>query len=468
MAKIFVSFNLVSTADFLLVARESDDPIAEVYRSAVLTPPHTVRNITITDVNPVMHRVELWTTSDGTTLDELRGVCDIDASINNEVAFGYIQFIVGRGNGAPEYDPEPETAEYVNPDLDGKDYLVFKAGQGPLTWGTDIQTISGGGFEFINGTLFGGEEQYTVQYSNITSSTTTSSGRSYPSDIIEITADTAFGSTHYGKLIEVNSASAAVLTITIASLDTLPNGTIFGINTHNGNQKSVTLQLNTGRYCWINTTSNGPQQRNAVYIGRGESVTFIKKGSALRVVQWDGDYRRVGQRIFCDGLAPVNTLPETGGWYLFADYPRFVNWYLADLPGSELGTGTQDVVPDAANKTKFIMGTTKFWMADTKGLFVRATSSDGTVDLGGPRLAMSYEADENKAHNHVTAPWNKASAMASDVDGTATPSGLDSGLPTQEYMVGHMTAPRWTAATIVSQGTESRPKNVATNFYRII
>src|SRR5687768_5608326 len=101
MAKIFISFNIVSTADFLMVVRESDDPLAEVYRSDVLTPPHTIRNVTVDDLNPVMHRVEFWTTSDGTTLDELRGVCDIDASIANEVAFGFIQFVVDRGNGAP-------------------------------------------------------------------------------------------------------------------------------------------------------------------------------------------------------------------------------------------------------------------------------------------------------------------------------------------------------------------------------
>lgn len=467
MAKIFVSFNLVSTADFLLVARESDDPIAEVYRSAVLTPPHTVRNITINNINPVMHRIELWTTSDGTTLDELRGVCDIDASINNEVAFGYLQFIVGRGNGAPEYDPAPETEEYVNPDLDGKDYLVFKAGQGPLTWGVDIQTISGGGFELINGTLFGGEEPYTVQYSNVTSSTT-SSGKAYPSDVIEITADTAFGSTHYSKLLEVISASSSVLTITIASLDTVPNGTLFGINTHNGNQRGVTLQLNVGRYCWVNTTANGPQQRNAVYIGRGESVTFIKKGSALRVVQWDGDYRRVGQRVFSDGLRPVNALPETGGWYLFTEYPRFVNWYLADLPGAELGTGTQDVVPDQTNRVKFIMGSTKFWMKDTSGLFYRATSVDDNVDPDAPRLSGNYQADDNKQHNHVEAPFNRASARASDIDNTATPAGLDSDLPSSEYAVGNMSADDWADATIVDQGSEARPKNVAVNFYVII
>lgn len=464
MGKIFINFNIVSTSDCLLVVREKDDPLSEVYRSDLLETPHTQRNITVDNLNPVMHIVQLWTTSDGTTLDSLLGSCDIDASINNEVAFGYIQFVVGRGNGAPEYDPEPETAQYINPDLDGKDYLVFKAGEGPLVWGEDIQTITGGGFEFIDGTLFGGEEKYTVQYSNITSSSTSSGGKAYPSDVVEITSNTVFGSTHYNKLIEVNSVSTANITITISSLDAIPNGTQFGINTHNGVQRYVILKLNTGRYCLINGF-----QENEVYLGRAEGITFIKKGNYLRIVGSPPEsFSRIGQRVFSDGLQPVNTLPEIGGWYLKTDYPRPVKWYLERLPGAELGTGTDDVIPNAANKTKWILGSTKFWMPDTSGLSVRATSADGTVDLGGPRLAGSYQADDNKAHNHVAAPWNKASAKASDVDPTGTPAGLDSGLPTQEYLVGHMTTDDWNNATISDQGTESRPKNVASNFYRII
>jgi hypothetical protein len=469
MAKIFISFNIVSTSDFLMVVRESDDPLAEVYRSTVLTPPHTIRNVTVDNLNPVMHRVEFWTTSDGTTLDELRGVCDIDASISNEVAFGYIQFVVDRGNGAPEYDPVSGDTQYVNPDLDGKDYLVFKEGYGALKWGINIQTISGGGFEFIDGSQFGNEEGYTVQYSNISSTSSTTSGKPYPSDVLELTSDTAFGSTHYNKLLEVNAAGAgSILTITISSLDAIPNGTIFGINTHNGNQRYVTLQLNSGRYCLINNTINGPQQRNSIYVGRGEEVTFIKKGSYLRIVHWDGDYRRLGHRIFADGLQPVNTLPETGGWYLKTDYPRLFNWYIAELPGSELGTGTQDATPDIDNLTKWIIGSTKFWVPDTSGLSIRATSSNGTIDLGGPRLAGSYQADENKAHNHITLPYNRASAKADEAGGDFTPNAVDSGSASQEYRIGGMNSARWEDARIKDQGTESRPKNVATNFYRII
>lgn len=463
MAKIFVAFTIVNDSNCFLVAREKDDPLSEVYRSPVLTTPHTQRNITIDNLNPVMHIIELWTTTDGINLDSFLGSCDIDASITNEVAFGVIQFIVGRGNGAPEYDPAPDQAQYVNPDLDGKDYIVYKEGFGVLKWGVDIQTISGGGFEFINGTLFSAGEGYTVQYSNVVTSSTTSSGRSFPSDVVEITGDIAFSSAHYNKLLEVNS-SAAVVTITIASLDTIPNGTLFGINAHNGTQNFVTLQLNTGRYCLINGN-----QENAVYIGRAEEVTFIKKGSYLRVVSGSEHFNKVGLRVFADGLQPPGTLPETGGWYLKTDYPRPVKWYIERLPAPELGSGTDDVTPTSENITKWILGATKFWVPDTSGRFFRATSDDDSIDLDGPRLSGSNQADENKAHNHVNSTWNKAGARASDVGSVQIPliDGSNAN-PDQKFRVAGMNTSLWNLATILSQGTESRPKNVATNVYRNI
>jgi hypothetical protein len=452
MAKIFVSFNIVSTSDFLLVARESDDPLAEVYRSDVLTPPHTVRNLTITDLNPVMHRVELWTTTDGTTLEELRGVCDIDASIINEATFGYIQFVVDRGNGAPEYDPASSQSQYVNTDLDGLTYLVYKEGFGVLKWGIDIQTISGGGFELLNGAIFSPGEGYTVQYSNVSTGASTSSGKSFPEDIIEITGDITFDSSHYNKLIEVNS-NATIVTITISSLDAIPNGTQFEINTHNGTQRYVALQLNTGRYCLINGV-----QRNAVYLGRAEGMTFFKKGSYLRIVGPPPEsFGQLGRRIFADGLQPVNTLPETGGWYLKTDYPRLFNWYIDELPALELGSGTDDVTPSADNITKWIKGATKFWVPNTKGRFFRATSTDNTIDLEGPRLSGDPQDDQVGPHDHslivpATATSTTASGQGRFVGGS------DGNEPSA------MTA----VLTEDNSGDETRPRNVATNVYRII
>ncbi len=464
MAKIFVSYNIVSSSNCFLVAREKSDPLSEVYRSALLTTPHTQRNTTITPVNPVMHQVEIWSTADNVNLDQLLGTCDIDASISNTVAFGYIQFLVDRGNGDPEYDPASGQGQYVNPDLDGMDYLVFKEGFGPLKWDIDIQTISGGGFEFINGNEFSSGEGYTIQYSLVsTSSSTTSSGLTFPEDVVEVTGNITFSNTHYNKLLEVNSSSGAI-TITITSLDALPNGTKFIINTHNGSQKAVTLQLNTGRYCLINGN-----QENAVYLGRAEEVGFIKKGSYLRVERGGEHFKNIGQRYFADGLAPVNGLPETGGWYLKTEYPRMLNWYILRLPSGERINGTEDSTPSASDRTKWIIVATKFWMVDRGGYFDRPIDPDANIDSSA-RTSGDIQDDAVGPANVNTIAWTGATVgknfLASDRVGLAATNG-DGGVVSSTSASGVNRPNARTITFPLATSGQTRPKNVATNVYRL-
>jgi hypothetical protein len=262
-------------------------------------------------------------------------------------------------------------------------------------------------------------------------------------------------------LLEI-AGSATIFTITMPAFNTIPDGTKFCVNTHSGTQRYVTILLPAGKTSPINGNA-----RNIVYIGRGEEVTFIKNGDYLRIVSWDGDYRRVGEKVMCDGNPPFNGLKLVGGWYLKTDYPRLFNWHVNTLPLGELGTGTDDVTPDTANITKWIIGTSKFWAPDHGGRFYRVTDPDGNIDPDGSRPVNWPQADDNKAHNHVTAPWDKAGAKASDITGEATAGSLDSSNASTEYRIGQMGA-YWTDATIVSQGTESRPKNITTDVYVII
>lgn len=381
MAKIYISFNITSTSDFLMVVRENSNLLAEVYRSDLLEPPHSQRNITVDNLNPVMHTVQFWTTIDGTTLGELRGQCEIDASISNTTSFDFIQFIVDRGQGAPAYDPASGQGQYVNTDLDGKDYVVFKPGFGALIWGLHIDTITGGGFEYIDGQEFSNAEEYTIMINNLVTTSDASSGRGYPDGVVEFTGDITFGSTHYNKLLEANCAGALPV-IDIPSIDAIPENTVFGINTHNGSQRYVTLQLDSGKYCLV-----FGQQRNAVYIGKGEEVTFIKKGAYLRIVNWDGDYRRIGERVFTDSTPPVNSIEEGAGWLLKTDYPRLFNWYIDELNPAETVSGTDDVQPSVQDRGKWNIGATKFWVPDRRGKFNR--NNDGLSepgDYGAPSL----------------------------------------------------------------------------------
>jgi hypothetical protein len=466
MAKIFVSYTIVSTGNWFLVIREQD-ALAEKYRSPLLVPPHGLRNVAVDNLNPVMHQVELWTTLDGVTLNTMRGRCEIDASQYSDVAFDTITFIAGRGLGAPHYDPAPDpNDQYDNENLAGEDYIVFKPGFGPLIWDVHIEKVLTGGFKYINGQVFGDGEEYTLIVNNATTAQVTQSGNGYPEGVVEINNNVDLSAVHYKKLLEVTASMN--ITVTIPDIDTIPDGTVFGVNTHslpNANLKYVTLQLPVGKYCMVNG-----QQENAVYVGRAEEITLIKKGDYLRIVNWDGDYRRVGQRADGDGVAPTNSLPRTGGWYSQSQYPRIFNWHVLKIPLSELGTGLDDSVPDEANRARWIIGATKFWVPDHGGYVTRVLDPNADVDpQGGSRVANSLQLDDNKEHNHVIAPYNRAIARASDVDNTNTPSGVDSSNPTTEYRVAAMDLAKWGLATIVnSGGSEARMKNVAAAGYVII
>jgi hypothetical protein len=443
MAKIFISFNVTTTSDIILVVREKSAPLAEVFRQFYAAP-HTQRNLTVDELTPVIHIVQVWSTSDGTTLEQLKGQCDIDASISNDAAFTLIQFIVDRGQtGSPTYDPVSNQDSYVNPELDGKNYAVFKPGYGALVWDIHIELLTGGGFKYINGQLFSSEEEYTVMVFNTVQTSTSSSSKSFPEDFVEVTEDETFDSSYYNKMIEANGSSP-ILTITMPSLASIPDNTKFGINTHNGSQRYITLQLDTGEYCRV-----AGQNRNAIYVGKAEEVVFQKKGTYLRIVYWNGDYLRVGERVKADGIAPINSFQEIGGWYTKTDYPRIFEWYVNELPVDELGTGTEDITPSSSNRTKWIIGTTKFWVPDRRNYFDRNT--DGT------RKSGNVQSDDVKSpSDNLLTGVKRRFAAGGFIEG---------------YVSGGGNAPgsdNYDPATWPYSGTETRPINVATNVYRII
>lgn len=375
MAKIFVSFTIVSTSNFFLVARESGTPLAEVYRSALLTPPHSQRNITIDPVNPVMHRVELWTTLDGVNLDQLRGRCDIDASQYTQVAFSSKYFIVDRGF---PLDPVAGTNQYDDASLAGLDYTVFMPGFGPLIEGVHIERNTDpvthadlGGFHFINGQDFISGAEYTIMIANLTTQRITSGNSGgYPNDIINVIGDINLATPHYNNLLEVVSQNNNNITVTIPDINVIPENTKFGINANNYNDnhgyRYTILQLTGGAYTLVDGI-----QRTEVYVARGENVSFMKQGNYLRIINdWTGPLK-VGNRVLADNRR-INALPLLGGWYPIAQYPRLFYWYVNTLPPGELGSGfTDDQNPDSITRLKWIIGNLKFWVPDHGNLFYR-------------------------------------------------------------------------------------------------
>lgn len=424
------------TNKLVAVIYKTTAPAAEIDR-LVKDPPHPdPYNFNFPDVDPAVYLVKIHESVDGDTLGNLHHDFWLEAKDGQLMAHTILDVIVDRGNGAPNFDPVDGADEYSNPDLLNKTYVVFKPGFGALVMDYHIETIPGGGFKFINGQVFSAGEEYTILVSNLVeSNSTVASAKSFPEDTFQIPGDSAFSSTFYNKLCEVNSGNT-VVTVNIADITTIPDGTKFVISTMTGTQRYVTLQLPTGKFCVVNFA-----QRNAVYIGRAETISLMKKGDYLHIIHWEGDHRRVG-KIVHSGPGP-NKLALTGAWVLKTDYPRLFNWYVNNIDPGELGTGTQDVTPDADNKTKWIIDGPKFWIPDHRDLHYR--------NSGTGRLAGSYQADQVGQFTFTGMEMQK-SGTSNRVIVVANINDVVLGSP----------------IVTINAGAENRVKNVAANAYVII
>lgn len=438
------------------------DGAAEVDRLDIPAPHDSPVDLDFINVAAKTYNVKIHETPGGGVLGNLRHDFWVDASLQKLSGYTVKTFQVGAGRGAPYYDPADQDDEYINPDIDGLDYLVFKPGFGPLDWAANITPHTGGGFDFTDGQKFDQDAIYTLLISNLVTQPLQQTGVGYPSDIVTISADTAFSSTHYNNLIEVD-ASAAVITITIATIATIPDGTIFGINTqkHNGTLRNVVLQLPAATSCYVNGVA-----RNAVYIGRSEEVTFVKKGSILRIVNWDGDYRRLGEKVFSDGDAPANGLLCDGTWYNKTDIPRGYNWYINVLPAGEWVSGVDDSTPAGDDVYKWIIGTNKVRTPDHRDMHYRAAN--------GSRIANSYQADAVGPGTIKTRVFTGNGLTKNGLPGGTPGVGIlgtmgDGGSITTDSASGTNNNSAHTDPwDIISTSGETRVKNIAQNVYVII
>jgi hypothetical protein len=254
MSNINISFNTngITTAQVILVLREKADLGTIIYQQAFTA--NSQHNVTVMDLNPVMHQAEVWDTNDGTTLNALKGQCDIDAAqTSGSGSFAYIQFkvdsgtVTGTGITTAGVCPVDGDTQYVDTALDGLSYLVNKVGAGIMQWGSEIQMIAGGGFEYIDGQVFSGQDEYTIIVANSTVATSAAASTSDLTDVIEHIANATLTSTHRNKLNVFNFAGTTAV-LTMETLVGVANKTLYAFSTHRGSHKlTVKLLFNPGR-----------------------------------------------------------------------------------------------------------------------------------------------------------------------------------------------------------------------------
>lgn len=394
-----IAFNTngIITANVILVLREKSDLSTIVFQQTFTA--NSQHNVTVMDLNPVMHQVEIWDTNDGTTLNALKGQCDMDASQGTgNGGFSYIQFVVGSGVvvGSTATCPVDGATQYVDTSLDAVDYLVSKGGFGILTWGTEIQQIAGGGFEYIDGQKFGDLSEYTIIKPGTGVIPVAASSSTELSDVIIHTADSTLTSTDRGKLHVFNYAGE-VAVLTMETLVGVPNKTLWAFNTHQGNQINGEIKFQSGQGCWFKG-----QLRNRIFLGKNEFIKMLVKSGVCYCIEYNGEYNRIGERVMSDVLSGDNLLPLNGSDCDGTVYKRTYEWLTTVVSSSQKVTYTDYDAAIVENGVTIYTNRGKWAIDTTAKTFKTPVMLDSYPKaVAGGREAGTYQKWQVGAHFHA-------------------------------------------------------------------
>lgn len=344
MATLKVTVGQVNITEHLKFRmREVESPLTEVY-SQLFEPPHTsTRIFTTSQLNPVNHYVDWYKSNAGGDLLELIHTTEVDLTIQETLAIGFLEFIVNGLRGAPYYDPssDPDNGTpntiYDNPDLAGKtvdDYIVFKTGYGPLSWDFDIAIRPEGGFELINDLIFFPGERYLLLFNKKQNVAAAPSGTArVVNDIVLVDANLPLTATHYNSMMAFNFAGNAGV-ITVGDMDTIPNMTRFLFNTHQGNQINGEIAFQSGQFVQFKG-----EQLNKIYLGVGEELEIIIKEGIAYVLPGFTGYNKLGNRELTDVVGVNQLLLDGSGPTLDGNVYKRLWWWLENkLPAPQKKT----------------------------------------------------------------------------------------------------------------------------------
>jgi hypothetical protein len=412
MAKIYVKYAFSDPSPYIiLVCTEHSAPLAEISRVVLASGAYDGAT-TFTDLNPVMHRVRAYRSSDGTTLGTVITGASIDATIYNEPGVEIITFEVGAGRGAPHYDPAPGTKIYSNPTMDGNQFSVFQEGYGVLNQDDavinlkDYEPYTGGGFEFTTDKEFAEGERYTIHNFLVVSVAAAQVIAKPFQDFTLINADFTFGVADYNQFFLCDFAGS-VGTVTFPAHASVANFTRAKFSTHGGSQNYLVLQFNGSE-----TVKYFNQNVNVIYLAKGTSIELMWKGGVCYVTDPDLNYLWRGKMI-----SSYDNLPNRPFEYAHfdtgvkdrADYPA-IYAYIESLP---VGVA---VTLSAWNNTASVNGKTKYinrarWGIDTisetfrfpapQNLAVRYLKGDVSTDTERVNdIPGGYQDDMYLAHDH--------------------------------------------------------------------
>lgn len=469
MGQLTISHNFAGETGFVIaVPRLSTAPLADVICTIdgvtgqtriPYAAPHAQESLLIEDLLNRWYVVKFYRSADGTSLDEEILTLAGNALTGAVYPVKRYEYIVGRGDDSSELDemwadPVEDDKGIRDERLAGKFYWVEERGTGSLLTSEIVdRTDDGGGFDFADPDkqFWDGGVYIVVVVERAEGGADTggssTSGSDY-NDVVSIDTDTDYDpATMNAKLLLANW-SATVGTLVIPNLSLIADSK-FRLQTHGGTQRNVVIQLDIG-----DTLRFMGQGVNAIILGKAEEIEILFKSNVAYVSFYDGDYRRVGRRVFCD-VEELNSILLDGTRVPATDYPR-LDWWLDQIPGnrivSELTWATV-VVIDGVNKTPwkgfFTREGGQIRVPDERNMSVRTLktfdSTDGSDTERHKNLPGGYQKDALGPHVHpITASNATGFGGFGKVPGV-NPSGTESGGDTEEN---------------TGAGIETRPDNI--------
>lgn len=428
--------------DFIAVIYNSLNTAAEVDRLPIPYPHSAPVNLQFNNLNPGIYLVEVHDTPGAGVLGNLRHDFWVDAR-TNLIMFERRFY---RVDGGGTYDPLNGTDNITDPYFDNKTISgLFQEGYRYLKPTDEWRQDPGGVLQFLNDLNTAApinnttNQVWTVEITYVIASSGGASGDEF-TDILEITADTSLGSTEYGKVL-MATGSSTTLTFTAPFIGSIPDKTGFYIAHNGGTPINVKFVLRTGEVVRFRGADV-----NYILLAKGEFIKVIKKGSKLYVVDYRGQWDRIGEMVSGE-LQLDNSLPHNGVQYDGNEYIRIYEWIANVLPMGQKTT-IADWTADATKKGLYAIDTVAnlFIVPDRRNQAVRFLKNIGGADTLRPiNVPGGMQVDQVGAH---TVPLNKGNGYTG---GGASPNWFAPGDPAHSHGVDNV---------IVNAGKETIMKNI--------
>lgn len=309
MAEVSFTISAVPglTNDLIAVIYKTTDPGAEIDRVLLDDDHSSPVNVQFSDLDPGVYIVKIHESPDGTTLANLRHDFWVDANTNT-ILFERRFY---RVNGGGDNDPTSGTTAITDPYFDGKTISgVFQEGYRYLKPEEEWEQDTGGVLQFLNDINSGSQitnnpDQIWMVEIQFPTTPPAGSNNAPFTDIVLESGNVTLDSSYDNKTI-LGTSAGNKQTLTSRAISSIPEGRGFLIIHDSSSAVNLIFKAQSGEVIRFRQADV-----NQVVLGKGEWIKAIRKGSKLYVIEYQGQWDRVGDieparqasanRLLCDG-----------------------------------------------------------------------------------------------------------------------------------------------------------------------